>query len=199
MDRRPARWRDKCPQRRAERLPHAGRTSEERRLNRPSAPPRTQSQAAWFTVLALCAGLVTAASVVDVGPRLNIVVVGALIGAAVLTYAADRLTLGDIGLAVMGFVLLAMFAVSDSELLLFADLCAAAGLASFAVHGGTGWSDVFFGGFAVLGRLHRSLQPVTRWARTAWSGFDRVAHVTWLRGGIVGLVLATVFVLLFSS
>ena len=160
----------------------------------PSPPLRR-----WFAILALTAGVVAALIVVDQEPGINIVIVGALMGAAVLMLAYARISSVDLAFGITGFVFLAMFAVRTSEWLLFLDLCAAAGLGSLAMSGGTTWAAIIKGGFAVLRRLHRGLGPVLAPMREAWRGFDRVAKAPLLRGTLVGLLLAVAFGTLFAS
>ena len=162
-----------------------------------SAPSSTRRR--WFALLAVTAGVVAALIVVDQEPGINIVIVGALMGAAVLILVNDRMTPVDWAFAITAFVFLAMFAVRTSEWVLFLDLCAAAGLGSLAMSGGTTWAAIIKGGFAVLRRLHRGLGPVLAPAREAWHGLDRVAKAPLLRGTLMGLLLAVVFGALFAS
>lgn len=153
----------------------------------------------WFATLALSAGVAAALIVVDEDPGINIVIVGALMGAAVLMLVHARMTAVDWAIGISGFVFLAMFAVRTSEWMLVLDLCAAAGLGSLAMSGGTTWSAIVKGGFAVLRRLHRGLGPVLAPVREAWRGFDRVATAPLLRGTLIGLLLVVVFGTLFAS
>ena len=168
----------------------------------PPAPPATPllpTRRQWFAILAVTAGVVAALIVVDEEPGINIVIVGALMGAAVLMLVHDRLTPVDWVFASTAFVFLSMFAVRTSEWVLFLDLCAAAGLGSLAVSGGTTWAAIIKGGLAVLRRLHRGLGPVLAPAREAWRGLDRVATAPWVRGTLMGVLLVVVFGALFAS
>ena len=167
-----------------------------------SAPPDTAPSATrrqWFAILALTAGVVAALTVVDEEPGINIVIVGALMGAAVLMLVHDRMTPVDWAFGITGFVFLGMFAIRTSEWVLFLDLCAAAGLGSLAVSGGTTWAAIVKGGFAVLRRMHRGLGPVLAPVREAWHGFDRVAKAPLLRGSLLGVLLMIIFGILFAS
>ena len=165
----------------------------------PPASPPTKSDLRWFSGFALIAGFVAAAICVDYSPGLNVVIVGALVGAAVLFVARHSLGPIDWAFALVGFLFLAMFAVRTSEVLLFADLCAAAGLASLALSGGGTWRRVALGGVAVLLKLHRGLGIVLAPVRDASKGVDRVATAPVLRGSAIGLSLAVVFGVLFAS
>lgn len=168
-------------------------------MSAPPPPPNSRSNERTFAVLAVVAGIVAALITVDVDPGLNLILVGALMSAAVLSVARRRLTVVDWALGIAAFLFLAMFAVRTSEPLLFFDLCAAAGLGSLAMHGGSTWRDVLAGGFAVLTKLYRGLAPVVRplagWARPT----DGFAHGPLLRGSAVGIALIVVFGVLFAS
>lgn len=178
-------------------MPDGGRSSRAPRVSVPPAPAPTRRR--WFAILAVTAGVVAALIVVDEEPGINIVIVGVLMGAAVLMLVHDRMTPVDWAFGITGFVFLAMFAVRTSEWVLFLDLCAAAGLGSLAMSGGTTWAAIVKGGFAVLRRLHRGLGPVLAPVREAWRGFDRVAKAPLLRGTLLGLLLVLVFGTLFAS
>ncbi|HWC15058.1 MAG TPA: DUF4173 domain-containing protein [Actinomycetota bacterium] len=151
-----------------------------------------------FAVAAAATSLFAAATLVDVAPGLNVVVVGALMGFSVLLWAPPDLSRGDWAFGVVAFVLLSMFAVRASEMLLFVDLCAAAGLASLALRGGTTWRAVVRGVLDVLTKLHRGFGLVVA------PLFERAArherwNPAWIRGSAVGISLALVFGMLFAS
>lgn len=163
----------------------------------PPPPPSTSSPS--LSALALAAGLVAALIAVDDPPGINVVIVAALMGAGVLAVARDRMSPVDWAFGIAGFAFISMFAVRTSEWVLLADLCAAAGLASLAMSGGESWPAVIRGGFAVLGRLYRSLGPILAPLRARWRGIGRVAGAPLLRGSVVGSLLAVVFGVLFAS
>lgn len=165
-----------------------------------SAPTRTSpSDERMFAVLAIVAGLVAALIAVDIDPGINLILIGAVMSAAILSVARHRMTTADWALGVVAFLFLSMFAIRTSELLLFFDICAAAGLGSLALHGGTTWRGVLAGGFAVLTKLYRSLAPIARplarWVRPT----DGFAHGPLVRGTVIGFVLVIVFGVLFAS
>lgn len=168
-------------------------------MSAPLPSPASRSDERTFAVLAVVAGVVAALITVDVDPGLNLVLVGALMSVAVLSVARHRLTVVDWALGIAAFLFLAMFAVRTSDPVLFLDLCAAAGLGSLAMHGGSTWRDVFAGGLAVLTKLYRSLAPVVRplarWVRPT----DGFAQGPLLRGSAIGIALIGVFGVLFAS
>lgn len=168
-------------------------------MNVPPSPPASRSDDRTFAVLAIVAGLVAALIAVDVDPGLNLILIGALMSAAILSVAGHRMSVVDWIIGVTAFLFLSMFAVRTSEPLLFFDICAAAGLGSLALHGGSTWRGVLAGGFAVLTKLYRSLAPVARplvgWVRPT----DGFPHGPLLRGSAIGIALVIVFGVLFAS
>jgi hypothetical protein len=163
------------------------------------APPLSGGRKRWFAILAITAGCVASLIAVEDPPGINVVIIAALMGAAVSVLVSDRLPAMDLAVGAAAFVFISMFAVRNSELLLFADFCAAAGLGSYALYGGTRWSSIVRGGVAVLGRLYRGFGPVVGPIMDSWRGFDRVAKAPLFRGSAIGLVLVVVFGFLFAS
>ena len=164
----------------------------------PAGPPKP-SERTWFAVLAVASGLLAAAICVDYDPGVNLVIVGAFMGAAVLMVARHSLGPVEWVLGITGFIFLTMFAVRTSEVLLFVDLCGAAGLASLALARGATWPEVAIGSIAVLTKLHKGVLTVLSPIRDVWGGFDRVARAPIMRGSAIGLSLAVVFGVLFAS
>ncbi|MCA1693843.1 MAG: DUF4173 domain-containing protein [Actinobacteria bacterium] len=163
----------------------------------PPEIPTTAQRA--FAGLALTAGVLAGSIAVDIPPGVNVIIVGGLMGAAVLCVVRHQMTPTEWGFGIAGFVLLSMFALRTSEPVLLADLCAAAGLASLAMRGGETWRAILRGGFAVLAKLHRSLVPVLGPIRRSFRPLDRATRAPLLRGSALGLILAVVFGVLFSS
>ena len=165
----------------------------------PPPPPPSRSAERTFATLAIAAGVVAASIAVDVDPGVNLVLIGTLMSAAVLSVARQRMVAVDWAFGIAAFFFLSMFAVRTSEPLLFIDLCAAGGVGSLAMHGGSTWRGVFAGGVVVLTKLYRSLAPVVRplvgWVRPA----DGFSHGPVLRGSAIGIALTIVFGVLFAS
>ena len=161
--------------------------------------PITSGRKRWFAILAITAGCVASLIAVENPPGINVVIIAALMGTAVLVLVSDRLSAMDLALGAAAFVFIAMFAIRNSELLLAANFCAAAGLGSYALYGGARWSSIVRGGFAVLGRLYRGFGPVVGPIMDSWRGFDRVAKAPLFRGSAIGLLLVVVFGVLFAS
>lgn len=168
-------------------------------MNMPPAPPASRSDERTFAVLAIVAGVVAASIAVGVDPGLNLILIGASMSAAILSVARHRMTAVDWALGVAAFLFLSMFAVRTSEPLLLLDICAAAGLGSLAMHGGSTWRGVLAGGLAVLTKLYRSLAPIVRplvgWVRPT----DGFSYGPLLRGSAIGIALIIVFGVLFAS
>lgn len=164
----------------------------------PPPPPSSKRDRRAFALVALLAGLL-AALCVDTEAGLNVVIVGAVMGAAVLMVARPKLRPADWAFGIAAFLLLSTFALLSAEWVLLVNFAGAAGLGSLAMHGGRGWWSVLGGGFAVLAKLHRGLGAVLRPLRDASSGLDRVATAPVLRGAALAVTLAIVFGVLFAT
>lgn len=164
----------------------------------PTPPPPPGPPTGTFALAAAATSLFAAAVLVDISPGINVVLVGALMGACVLLLSPHSLSRGDWAFGVVAFVLLSMFALRASEVLLFVDLCAAAGLASFALRGGFTWRAVVRGGLDVLSKLHRGLRLVLSPLLERAARHERW-NPAWIRGSTIGISLALVFGMLFAS
>jgi Domain of unknown function (DUF4173) len=164
----------------------------------PPPAPASERDRRGFALLAVLAGLF-AALCVDTDAGLNVVVVGVIMGAAVLMVARPKLQPIDWAFGIAAILLLSTFALLSAEWVLLVNFAGAAGLGSLAMHGGRGWWSVLGGGFAVLAKLHRGLGAVLRLLRDASSGLDRVATAPVLRGTALAVTLAIVFGVLFAS
>lgn len=151
-------------------------------------------------VLAAIAGLAGAVLLPDSTPGLGLLVVGLVVGAAVLPAVRGRIGTSEILFAGLAIALLAVVAVRSAEWFVSLSLLASAGLASYALSSGRSLLSVALGPLSLPMAAYRGAPWIARGLRR-FLGTARTAATigTVLRAAALSLVVVIVFGALFAS